>query len=226
MSGVAGWHRAAMAVAVGVALSAVPRSGESVGAWPTMVEHPDEIGEWTGIAPDADLLLTLRVSPEPTKNVLVLTRHHRDEVVTEVYAIGAVTVTQRVFHVGQSEGAIQLDGCLRNNDPGWGEGLLTRRGRDGSSAVMVYFFRRASGPWVADVLRAYRAEREVPPALAEVPQPLPPGTQGVHVSGHNNEEVFVCPATRGARPRAPATQPSTEDEARLFKGRRSSRAPR
>lgn len=193
------------ASAVGMAVLLVAQAGESTGEAPRKVDSVRMMGEWTGIAPQSNLLVTLSAGGWQGPHLLTIAEHRGDEIVTDVYSVG-MTVTSGVFEVGREHSVVQLRGCAQRKGVwGRGEGVLTRRVEGKVKEDVVYFFYLEHQSWMPEVIRTYRTAREFPIPAAWVPKPDDVKLAPIGVVPTYKKEPFSCPITE-ALPRTPRGQ--------------------
>jgi len=119
--------------------------------WPVF-QRSDMIGEWTGIAPNEDLLVTLRIGKPRQRIVLLVTERIGWQIVTSVYYAKDVQVEKGKFSIGGTKEDFLLEGNAERVGafPGSGKATLTlSRPGPKTRKIELYLFYFKDRSWIA-----------------------------------------------------------------------------
>jgi hypothetical protein len=112
------------------------------------------VGEWTGLVPGRDALVTLRFDADPARSVIAITQRTGENIATRIHALQGVEVVQGRFTAHSRDGAVRIDGeAMRDfGTMGAGSANMTVKGPEGVESVHVDLFLWAGDSWLQKML--------------------------------------------------------------------------
>lgn len=114
------------------------------------------VGEWSGIVPGQDAVVAMRIEQEHQRNVLALTEKRGEQIVTDVYPLVNLQVSQSgKFTASDRDAKVNVEGYAERDFGrlGAGHARVTLRGAAANTRVLdVELFLLAGESWMAKML--------------------------------------------------------------------------
>jgi len=115
-------------------------------------------GEWTGITPEKERIVVMRVDEVSRRAVLAVTEQVHSDIVTQLYDLGQLRVFDGQFSGEDNTSGVKIDGNAKCY-PGsaFGTARVTLPGRKGQQTFQAYLFRWQKESWAKRVTQLYQS---------------------------------------------------------------------